>query len=338
MNRREELVMDELKYSISKINNWHKSNTKTLTVISPPYNSNFIFGEIIHCYLKEKKKVLYVWGKDIYDKELVRRLKQINRYFTYSYISKGEGEANLNFININNLQKVTGKYDIVICDDISSYSSLTKEKIREYNEILHTIGSKVIYYLLDEITPLGEKLEVSSIKRKKPFVEPRVITTRINLKEDIPTILYDYLTWFRSENQKVIIYVPNEECLENSYDYYKNKLKIKDVKILKFSKKNNVKSLSSVLKYKDKSIFIITDSLLESLEDTGIKSAVILSAENEVFTYKRLMYLCGELGKENEVLPEFLLVCNEENIVIEKVRERARSFNKKVWEKKLRDL
>ncbi|MGL4774481.1 MAG: helicase-related protein [Clostridium sp.] len=338
MRKKEKIIIDELKYAITKINNWYKADIKTLTVISSPYNSTFIFGQIMHCYLKEGKKVLYIWGKYREDRDLISRLRELNKFFTYSYISSGVGESNLNFINIDNMHKVEGEYDLVIFDDISSYSKVTKEKLKESSELLHTIGKRVIYYLLDSITPLGEKIEVSSIVRKKPFVEPRVLTTRINLNEDIPSILYEYLKWFEKENKKVIIYVPTEEALESSYDYYKNKLKLKGVKILKYSKKESNKSLSNVLKYKDKSIFIITNAINESLEETGINHVVILSAEDSYYSYKRLIYLCGELGKENETLPEFLLVCNEENETIESVKNRAREFNKKVWEKRLGSL
>lgn len=338
MKRRDKIIIDELQNAISDIHNWYKTDTKTLTIISPPYNSTFIFGDIILDYVKQGKKVLYIWGKFREDKEFIRKLREVNRYFTYSYISSGLGQTNLTFINIENINKISGEYDLVIFDDISTYSKETKEKIREKSERLHTLGKRVIYYLLDSITPLGEKIEVSSIMRKNPFVEPRVITTRINLNEDIPTILYEYLKWFISEGRKVVIYVPTEEQLESSYDYYKNKLKIQGVKLIKYSKKDNTKSLSSVLKYKDKSIFIITNAIDEPLEETGINDGVILFSEDSHYTYKRMVYICGEIGKENSSLPELLLVCNEENEEIEKVKDRTREFNKKVWEKRLKRL
>lgn len=338
MRKRDKIIIDELQNAISNIHNWYKTDIKTLTIVSPPYNSTFIFGEVILSYVKQNKKVLYIWGKYKEDKELITKLRGVNKYFTYSYISGGLGQTNIAFVNIENLYKIEGEYDLVIFDDISAYSKQTKMNIREHGERLHSLGKRVIYYLLDAITPLGEKIEVSSIIRKNPFVEPRVITTRINLNEDIPTILYEYLRWFINEGRKVVIYVPTEEQLESSYDYYKNKLKIQGVKLIKYSKKDSTKSLSSVLKYKDKSIFIITNAIDEPLEGTGINDGVILFSEDSHYTYKRMVYICGEIGKENSSLPELLLVCNDENEEIEKVKDRTREFNKKVWEKRLQRL
>ena len=50
------------------------------------------------------------------------------------------------------------------------------------------------------------------------------------------------------------------------YDYFANKLKLSEVKIIKVSKSDEIKRCEKVSKYKDKAIFIVTNKIEELLE------------------------------------------------------------------------
>ncbi len=110
------------------------------------------------------------------------------------------------------------------------------------------------------------------------------------------------------------------------------------MKIIKILEKNEMKRLERVLKYKDKSIFIITNQSEELLENCYIDDAVVIFADNIFFNYKKILYICGGMRNINYNIPEVLLVSNSISEDIDKAKDIARQFNKIVWEKSLKRL
>ena len=244
----------------------------------------------------------------------------------------------MTFIHHDNLAKINEKYDLVIFDDITYFSSLSSANVRDRLDICASLGERVLLYSIEKMALVGEKFELAAYNYKKPFVEPRILTTRIDLNVDIPYTLYDYLKWFKENNHKVAIYVPNKEKLNIVYDYFSNKLKLSEVKIIKVSKNEEIKRCERVSKYKDKAIFIITNKIEELLEYCYIDDGIILFSDNEKYNYKKLLYICGQIRNINSKLPEVLLVSNDVSEDMDKAKNMARNFNKKVWEKRLREL
>ncbi|MGL4108956.1 hypothetical protein [Clostridium sp. LP20] len=338
MDRKEKIFSEEIEYSVKKISQWYRKNTKTLSIITSPFNNNYILEDVILEVLNNRKNVLYVWGQNGEDRTLIEELKKIKKNITYSTIDSGESKSNITFVNYKNIGNISGKYELTIFDDISNFSTLSKEALRTKYENLIKISNRMILYTIEPITTLGDKLEVAPICSKNPFVEPRFITTRIDLNKDIPYILYDYLKWFRDKRKNIIIYVPSKEKLSLVYDYYANKLKIEGVKVIAISRRDDKKNIKNVLKIKDKATFIITDFMEESLKDLKIDNAIVLFSDDEKYNYKKFLYLCGEIGKININLPEVLFVSREVSEEMEIAKDMARDFNKKIWEKRLMKL
>jgi hypothetical protein len=325
----------ELDFAIKRIALWYKKNTKCLSILTSPYNSTLIFGEVILDVIREGKKVLYIWGRDKENKELVDSLKKIKKTLTYSHLERGEGHSDINFINYMDIYKAEGKYELVIFDDISSSSLLTKKILKEKYEFGCSIGNRGILYSIDDIASSGDTFELIHMYVNKPFVEPRIITTRIDLRLDIPYSLYDYLKWFRDEKKRVVLFVPDAEKLALVYEYYKSKLNMEGVRIMQISKDDDKKARKCCLKIKDKAIFIITDYMEVSLEDSKIEEAIILFADDNKYSYKKLMYICGDIGRINNTLPEVLFVSKDITEGMDKVKNMAREYNKMIWEKRL---
>ncbi|WP_459480154.1 hypothetical protein [Clostridium saccharoperbutylacetonicum] len=328
----------DLKYAFDKIDYWYKKNIKFLTIVTVPFNTSCVFSNIISKLSEDNGKVLYVWGKSGENKELLSAIKEFNSSVTHSYIEKGKTNSNLTFVNYNNLFKVTELFDLIIFDDITYFSNLNSGNVREILDVCTEIGERVLLYSIEKLALVGEKFELAAYNYKKPFVEPRILTTRIDLNTDIPFTLYDYLRWFKENNHKVVIYTPTNEKLNLVYDYFCNKLKLSDVKIMKASKEDEIKLCEKVLKYKDKAIFVITNKIEELLEYCYMDDAVILFSDNERYTYKKILYICGQIRNMNLTLPEVLLVSNDISEDMEKAKNMARNFNKKVWEKRLIEL
>ncbi len=332
------VTQENLKYACDKIDYWYKKNIKFLTIITVPFNTPCVFFNIIGKIFQNGGKVLYVWGKNGENRELINIIREVNSDITHSYIEKGASTKNLTFIHHDNLAKINGQYNLVIFDDITYFSSLSSINVRDRLELCANLGERVLLYSIEKLTLVGEKFELAAYNYKQPFVEPRILTTRIDLNLDIPYALYDYLKWFKENNHKVAIYVPNKEKLNIVYDYFSNKLKLSEVKIIKISRSDEIKRCERVSKCKDKAIFIITNKIEELHEYCYIDDAVILFSDNEIYNYKKILYVCGQIRTINSKLPEVLLVSNDVSEDMDKAKNMARNFNKKVWEKRLREL
>ncbi len=329
---------EDLKYAVQKIDYWYKKHIKFLTIITVPFNTSCIFADIIDKLSRSGKRVLYVWGKDMENRELINSLREFNSQISYSYFKKSDSNTSLIFVNYKNLDNVHEEYDLVIYDDITYFSNLSNSRLLEYVKEYGHIGKRSIVYSIEKLPIIGEKFELSAYNYEQPFVEPRVMPTRIDLNTDIPYTLYDYLKWFKESNHKVAILVPDNEKVKSVYEYFDNKLKLSNVKVIKALEKNSIKKIERVLKYKDKSIFIITNQVEELLESCYIDDVVILFSDNIVFNYKRLLYICGAMRNMNYSVPEVLLVSNSVSEEMDKAKDIARQFNKIVWEKSLRHL
>lgn len=335
MDEKDVLNYGELDFAVKKIAQWYKKNVKCLTIITAPYNSTLIFVDIILDVIKEGKKILYIWGIDRENKELVEGIKKTKKTVTYGHLKIGEGNSDINFVHYNDVSKVKGKYGLVIFDDISNNSLLTQKNLREKYQFSCSLGERGILYSIDDISPSGDSFELIPMHVNKPFVEPRFITTRIDLKRDIPYSLYDYLKWFRDQKKRVVLFVPDAEKLALVYEYYKSKLNMEGVRIMLISKSDDKKARKCCLKIKDKAIFIITDNMEVSLEDSKIEEAIVLFADDKNYSYKKLMYICGDIGRINKTLPEVLFVSKDITESMDKVKNMGREFNKMIWEKRL---
>lgn len=328
----------DLRYAIEKIDYWYKKNIRFLTIVTVPFNTSCVFSSIIDVISRSNGKILYVWGKEKENRELVTSIKDYNSTITHSYIEKNFSNTDLSFIHYKNLHNINENFDLVIFDDITYFSNLKNAEIREYLNICSDIGNRVILYSIEKVAFIGEKIELAAYNYKQPFAEPRVLTTRIDLNNDIPYTLYDYLKWFKENKHKIVIYVPDREKVSGVYDYFENKLKLSETKIIKVSKHDEIKRCERVLKYRDKAIFIITDKIEELLEHCRMDDAVLLFSDNTKYTYKRILYICGQMRNANFKIPEILLVSNNISEDMDKAKDMAREFNKRVWEKRLKEL
>jgi len=325
--------LNKYNYFISK---WYRGKRKILTIITSPYNTTLIYKELILFLLKENKRVLYVWDSEEINKELVYALKSKIK-FTYSYISKEEVNSQINFISFKNLHKIKHQYDFCIIDDISLFSKLTKTNIRDAIEYLYLFCKKISIYTIEKIINSGETIYISDLRRNSPFIEPRIMNTKVNLEEEIPYKLYDYLSWFKENKSKVIIFAPYEDNVNKIYENYTELLKAKDIKIIKFLKNDSPKKIEVLYKEKNKAVFVITNNIKDySALNTSNINIVVLMSNNTLFTYKKLVFLCAEAGKNsNRTLGEIILVSKILSEDMEVAKNMTRNYNKEIWEKGL---
>ena len=294
---------------------WYvKSNDRFINLICEPYQKlNFIESLIGDCLINNEK-VLYV-GKS----RKVCKNEQLN-------------SMNFDFINFNNIFNIKKNFDLIIYDDVSLYSNKSSIECNEDLMYLKRLSKKIVICSVDKVFNNIKHIEILNNQRKTHFLEPRLITTRVNLENSMPYTLYDYIEWFIREKRILVVYVPNKFNLNKIYEYYTEDLNLENkVKIVKEDKKNSFLNIVNESRFKKEGIIFITDSLHEYFDSIPECDMVIYSFEKDIVDYKKIIFACGALCKDKCTGREVILLSNEEGDNIETARRLARGFNKTLW-------
>ncbi|HII4471459.1 TPA: hypothetical protein ACY4SZ_000074 [Clostridium perfringens] len=294
---------------------WYvKSNDRFINLICEPYQKlNFIESLIGDCLINNEK-VLYV-GKS----RKVCKNEQLN-------------SMNFDFVNFNNIFNIKKNFDLIIYDDVSLYSNKSSIECNEDLMYLKRLSKKIVICSVDKVFNNIKHIEILNNQRKTHFLEPRLITTRVNLETSMPYTLYDYIEWFIREKRILVVYVPNKFNLNRIYEYYTEDLNLENkVKIVKEDKKNSFLNIVSESRFKKEGIIFITDSLHEYFDSIPECDMVIYSFEKDIVDYKKIIFACGALCKDKCTGREVILLSNEEGDNIETARRLARGFNKTLW-------
>ncbi|XZJ42496.1 hypothetical protein ACSXCW_12980 [Clostridium perfringens] len=294
---------------------WYvKSNDRFINLICEPYQKlNFIESLIGDCLINNEK-VLYV-GKS----RKVCKNEQLN-------------SMNFDFVNFNNIFNIKKNFDLIIYDDVSLYSNKSSIECNEDLMYLKCLSKKIVICSVDKVFNNIKHIEILNNQRKTHFLEPRLITTRVNLETSMPYTLYDYIEWFIREKRILVVYVPNKFNLNKVYEYYTEDLNLENkVKIVKEDKKNSFFNIVNESRFKKEGIIFITDSLHEYFDSIPECDMVIYSFEKDIVDYKKIIFACGALCKNKCTGREVILLSNEEGDNIETARRLARGFNKTLW-------
>ena len=294
---------------------WYvKSNERFINLICEPYQKlNFIEDLISDCLINNEK-VLYV-GKS----RKVCKSEQLN-------------SMNFYFSNFNNIFNIKKKFDLIIYDDVSLYSNKSSIECNEDLMYLKRLSKKIVICSVDKVFNNIKHIEILNNQRKAHFLEPRLITTRVNLETSMPYTLYDYIEWFIREKRILVVYVPNKFNLNKIYEYYTEDLNLENkVKIVKEDKKNSFLKIVNESIFKKEGVIFMTDSLHEYFDSIPECDMVIYSFEKDIVDYKKIIFACGALCKDKCTGREVILLSNEEGDNIETARRLARGFNETLW-------
>lgn len=328
------LVEDSEKV-IHHISNWNDSKERVLNIVSVPYNSSNVFVDIILKYTLNKRKVLFITNEENEKINIVDNIKKYSNFRDYAYIRKGSGVTNIRaaliISNHENALSISNKFDLVIYDDISSYTNYRKYEILDLLATYCREGAKIICRSIEAIFQNAPCVEVPVKDCKLPMAEPRIITTRIDVNKEIPYVVYEYLSWSVASERKVIILVPDEERGENVFNYlsiFREKL---HNNIIYYDKRINKKSIINFMRNKRGIIIMqFQEELNIDLQDTDI---MVYFANDKCFDYKRLVYICGKVGRSPSLgNGEVIFLAREITKDMEIARDIARGFNKQAWE------
>ncbi|NLZ47243.1 MAG: hypothetical protein GX895_00400 [Clostridiales bacterium] len=316
---------------IKAIRNWSRSEEKVLNIVAVPYSKYDVFEDIIIKYTSEGKKVLYIANDEESIRHRVNLLKQ-RGFDDYCYSMEGssrvkEGKS-LVLLTNEICRLVKDNYDLVIYDDIGGFPKYNKFEILDLLSVFYK-NSRIICISIENIFQNAKSIQIPGRYKGSPMIEPRVITTRLDLNKEIPIVIYEYLQWSIKSNRNVIILTPGKDISERVHNYL---LSIKDglgTNVLHFENNNN--QLNYFIE-KQKGIIVThnMDIINMKLSKTDF---IIYFAENKVFEYKKLVYVCSKASNvEDNNFGEVLFLSNDISRDMENCKEIIRRFNKLIWD------
>ena len=315
----------EYKYATKQIEHFLKQNSKILSITSSPFNSLSIFKEAINDISLNNKKLLYITNnkkklRELLDGTLAKTLK-----LKYAYTE--DSKTNIICLDFEEAKAINEEYDLTIIDDISTINQTNQ--IKTLVDIIYNDSKKIIVYSIEKIS-LEKTLEICDINNPIPILEPRIMTTRIDLTKDIPFSLYEYLKWFNSRNRNVIILVPDVNIYVDIIKKYVDKFNLKDIKII-----YDLKQTTKINFQKDKSVFIITKDIVENITEIKNLDIVMLGLDKNIYSYKTIVYLSSIVANNSKEQGEILLIANTISKDMELAKNIVRNYNKLLWQKGL---
>jgi late competence protein required for DNA uptake (superfamily II DNA/RNA helicase) len=324
----------EKEKSMESIYNWSLGREKILNIISPPYSSSIIFLKTILAAASREERVLYITGEQEEHIEILNHIKKYTEFRDYTYLRKAVLPSNSKLVisNYRNAVKITETFDLVIYDDIRSFSEYSCYEIMDLLIKCISSNGKIISCSIESIFKSQRDIILPVRDNKKPMVEPRYVITRLDIKKDIPYIVYDYLNFSIERNRKVIIYVPDRDRIQCVYKYLCNFRESLAKNILYYDKQeSDDRILVNFMKIKK--AIIVTDDFRDIYMDLKDIDVMVYFSDDKSFNYKNLVYFCGKVGRTEHISSgEVIFLANEESSDMEKAKNITRYFNKEAWE------
>ena len=336
------LNLSKEKHEISKeILRCALNGKKRIDVVSMFYNSSDILLETIIAYANVKKNILYITNEALLEIDIIYFINNFSNLSEYVYTSEtncSSVDECLHICNNEGALRLQEKFDLVIYNEIRSFPRYSKQQIKKILLKMCKPEGTAIAYSVENVLGEGPSIMFTLKNNKIPVIEPRIITTRINLNIEIPLVVYEYLNWSITSNRKVIIFTPDEEKATAVFQYLSNfKEQLSEDLFLYISKKSDV-DIPIVFMNKDKGILVTNDFEESHLEFHAV-DVIVYFADNIKFTHKQLLYLSSKVGRyENIQRGEAIFLANAETVQMEKAKNIARKFNEKAWEKGLLNI
>ena len=316
-----------------EIIDWYvNSPDKSLNIKTVPYRGVEPILDLTAMVLQKKGKVLYITGED---KEKVLLVEELRKQGLDSFSLHQEYEIqedqDLVVCDYYQALRITKQYDLVIYDDINSFPVHKKPEMQQLIGLIYPKCIKVIAYSFDTVFFGVEVIDVPLSARSGFVSEPRILETRLNLEEFIPTSVYEYLLWFVIEKKKVLFITDNKK-VKRKVSRFLMKIDENLEKCIYDVDEIGTKVMVELSKDMTQPHIFITDDLDDYLEVPNNLEIIIHGADSSRYSYRELIFFCLRSGYFNELNGEVILLCQTVTRDIEKTRDMARYFNKILWE------
>lgn len=313
------------------IDEFIKGRIKSLNIVTIPYNSSQILKKIISAAFINNEKILYITNESENDIDIIRLLDENTDYTIY----KGETTANSSLIisNYYHAKRLRCKFDLIVYNDIRSYPEVSTYEIMDILNILVKSDGRLLYFGVDSILR-SRDLVIPVRDSRIPMFEPKIITTRVDITQDIPFVIFEYLKWSLRYGRKVIIYTPGADKTKAVYDYMVSYMDKLTKNIFRYTEIDNIDIVKEFAK--SANAILITNDFKElgiNMKDCDI---MVFFADDIIFNYKKLLFLsCKGIRYPNKYIGEVIFLSKDETDEMDKTRDIIRRFNKEAWEKGL---
>lgn len=319
---------------------WYTFNTNNiLNIVTEPFSDLSFLKQIISHVNKEHKLILYltlekeVNNLDISNVKIIRYLKELG--ININIYNDEIDETNLSGVLIANPLEFKSsdiRFDLLIFNDSTGFSSLNKLSIIF---LLNSLRAKKKILCSVEKIFKDDSLYIPSYNGYM-FAEPRIITTKVDLNNDIPYVIFEFLNWFVEKKRKVLIVTKDTYSKNRLYEYLNGLKFLKNSILYKLDK--NIDNLFYDLE-SNKSVFFISDdyflknynNISKDYDINGKLDIMVFFASDMTFDYKKLLYMCG-IASGNSERREVIFLSNSESMNMINVKSATREYNRLVWE------
>lgn len=322
-----------LKEKFEQLETWYDHSVeKTINIKTVPYRGVAPFLELVDKVLRAGGKVLYITGED---KEKVLLVEELRARGWDSFSLHQEFEiqedAALVVVDYHQATRVRGAYDLAIYDDVNSFPIHKKPEMQTLIGLIYGHCKKVLAYSFETVFMGVEVVEVPLAERSGFVSEPRVIETRLNLEEFVPTSVYEYLLWFVYEKKKVLFLTENKK-VKRKVARFLSKIDETFNACIYDVDEIGTRKMVELSQDESKPHIFITDDLDDYLDVPANLEIIIHGADAPRYSYRELLFFCLRSGYYDELNGEVIMLCQTITRDIERTREMTRYFNKVLWE------
>ncbi len=311
--------------SAKRLKEWYqKSQQRALNLVAVPYMGIGPVRELCESVLESNGRLLYITGDEKDSQLLTDAL--------FDGIMPEGLERNLTICGYLEALSVSGEYDLAIYDDVNSFPYRRKGEVQNLIGYIFPRSKRLVAYSFEEILLNVETVEIPMGGTGEYVSEPRIIETRVNIDDEIPVSIYEYLLWFVYEKKNVLVFTGDRIKSRRLSRYL---AKVDDSIMAYVTDVNTVGTIGMAELVKDTSrahIFV-TDDLDDFLGVPVNFEIIVHGADSPQFNYRELVFLCLRSGYCNEENGEVIFLCQTQTPDIERTKNMTRHFNKVLWEK-----
>ena len=338
MNTQKINPMENIESNIDKeILKWSMGNERYLNIVAPPYSSVKTLITTLYSYLLKSNRILYVTNEKINEIQIEEELKHLG-FKNYTYVSKEDSnykDSLLVLCSFEGMQNIKGEFKVVILDDSRAFPEYKGEDIVDLISKNYFHEAKYISFSLESIFEGFREIIIPVRENKLPMVEPRFLTTRIDLSKEMPYVAYEYIKWSLKAGRNVIIYVPTKDSVKQVFKYLST-FKETNSKHIIYHVEGSLDERVIQNYSISKEVILITNDFKKVYSGVRENDIMVFFADNSQYNYKSLVHFCGKVGRgENIKRAEVIFLSNSISEDMETAKDITRSFNKEAWEMNL---
>ncbi len=317
----------------AKLKNWYENSVdKAINIKTVPYRGIAPFKDLVIDILEKEGRVLYITGEDKDRVLLVEELKN-NDYENISVHQTLEINEKQNVVVVDYFQalRVREEYDLIIYDDVNSFPLHQKPEMHQLISLLYPRAKKIIAYSFETVFMGMKTIEIPLAQRSGFVTEPRILETRLNLDEFVPTSVYEYLLWFVYEKKKVLFLTTNKKVKKKVARFLSKIDEAFESCIYDVDEIGTMK-MEELSKDLTSAHIFISDDLDDYISVESNLEIVIHGADNPRYSYRELIFLCLRSGYFDDLNGEVLMLSQTITRDMEKARDMCRHFNKVIWD------